>query len=58
MIKYYFSKFMMWLGYRKVWYFPSNKGIPMANFYSWEYHPKLEKRIYRENDPALREEAK
>jgi hypothetical protein len=42
--------FMNFLGYRRVLYQPSNKGLSMADFYAWEYAPSLEKRDYTERD--------
>jgi len=41
---------MNWLGYRRVLYMPSDKGLRMSDFYAWEYAPSLEKRDYTERD--------
>ena len=41
---------MNWLGYRRVLYLPSEKGLQMADFRAWEYSPSLEKRDYTERD--------
>ena len=41
---------MNWLGYRRVLYTPSDKGLRMSDFYAWEYAPSLEKRDYTERD--------
>ena len=41
---------MNWLGYRRVLYLPSEKGLQMADFCAWEYAPSLEKRDYTERD--------
>jgi hypothetical protein len=41
---------MNWLGYRRVLYLPSEKGLQMADFHAWEYSPSLEKRDYTERD--------
>lgn len=42
--------FMNLIGYRRVLYLPSEKGLSMADFYAWEYAPSLEKRDYTERD--------
>ena len=42
--------FMNWLGYRRVLYLPSDRGLRLANFYKWEYAPSLEKRDYTERN--------
>lgn len=42
--------FMNALGYRRVLYMPSERGLPMSNFFRWEYAPSLEKRDYSERD--------
>jgi hypothetical protein len=41
---------MNWLGYRRVMYLPSVRGLPLADFYKWEYAPSLAKRDYTERD--------
>lgn len=41
---------MQWLGYRRVFYRPSDKGIRLADFYAWQYAPKSEKRDYDESE--------
>ena len=38
------------LGFRRVLYLPSEKGLRMSDFYKWEYAPSLEKRDYTEKD--------
>lgn len=38
------------IGFRRVLYLPSEKGLRMADFYEWEYAPSLEKRDYTEKD--------
>lgn len=38
------------IGFRRVLYLPSQKGLRMADFYAWEYAPSLEKRDYTERD--------
>ena len=38
------------IGFRRVLYLPSEKGLRMADFYAWEYAPSLEKRDYTERD--------
>lgn len=45
MIKYYWTSFLQYLGYRMVWYFPS-RHMPMADFYVWEYRPDISKGVY------------
>lgn len=51
MIEYYHRKFMEFLGYRKVWYMPMNRGVNLSDFYKWEYYPKSEKKVYNEFNP-------
>jgi hypothetical protein len=41
---------MNWLGYRRVLYLPSVRGLSLADFYAWEYAPSLAKRDYTERD--------
>jgi hypothetical protein len=41
---------MNFIGYRRVLYLPNEKGLSMADFYAWEYAPRLKKRDYTEND--------
>jgi hypothetical protein len=50
MIYWIWWHFMNFLGYRRVLYQPSNKGLYMADFYAWEYAPSLEKRDHTERD--------
>lgn len=50
MINYVWWHFMNLIGFRRVLYLPSQKGLFMADFYAWEYAPSLEKRDYTEND--------
>ena len=50
MIKWSWWHLMNWLGYRRVLYMPSDKGLRMTDFYAWEYAPSLEKRDYTERD--------
>jgi len=50
MIKYVWWHFMNFLGYRRVLYLPSEKGLFMADFHRWEFAPFLEKRNYTEKD--------
>ena len=47
MIRWYWDKFMQWLGYRKVWYFPTDRGVPLGDFWVWQYRPDLPKGTYR-----------
>lgn len=39
-----------YLGFRRVLYLPSEKGLSMADFYAWEYAPSLDKKDYTEKD--------
>ena len=50
MINYYWRKFMRWLGYRRVFYRPSDKGLNMGDFWLWEYAPHTEARDYDESE--------
>ena len=50
MIRYCWWHFMNFLGYRRVLYLPSDKGLNMGDFYAWEYAPRIEKRNYTEKD--------
>lgn len=50
MIFHYFRKFMMWLGYRRVLFLPSENGLTMCDFWSWQYAPNTGKRDYTEHD--------
>jgi hypothetical protein len=36
------------IGFRRVLYLPSEKGLFMADFYCWEWAPDLEKKLYTE----------
>jgi len=49
-IYHYFRKFMLWIGYRRVLFLPSEKGLTMSDFWSWQYAPNTEKRDYTEHD--------
>lgn len=48
MIRWYWEKFMQFIGYRKVWYFPS-RHMPMGDFWVWEYRPDMPKGEYTED---------
>ena len=50
MISYYFEKVMMWIGYRKVYYFPTRHFFGVADYHKWEYLPKSEKKYYNEDN--------
>lgn len=50
MIRWFWWHFMNLIGFRRVLYLPSEKGLRMADFYAWEYAPSLEKRDYTERD--------
>lgn len=50
MIKWMWWHLMNWLGYRRVLYTPSDKGLGISDFYTWEYAPSLEKRDYTDRD--------
>jgi hypothetical protein len=50
MTGYVWWHFMNLIGFRRVLYLPSQKGLSMADFHAWEYAPRLEKRDYTEND--------
>ena len=50
MIAYYWRKLMMWLGYRRVLYRPSDKGIRLGDFWMWKYAPHTEERDYDESE--------
>ena len=50
MIRYLWWHFMNLLGYRRILYLPSQKGLFLADFYAWQYAPLLEKRDYTERD--------
>lgn len=50
MIHYAFWHFMNFIGFRRILYQPSTKGLSMADFYGWEYAPRLEKRDYTDRD--------
>ena len=41
---------MNMIGFRRVLYLPSEKGLRMPDFHAWEYAPSLEKRDYTEKD--------
>lgn len=41
---------MNFIGYRRVLYLPSEKGLSMSDFYAWEFAPQLERRDYTEKD--------
>lgn len=46
MINWYWHKFMQYVGYREVWYFPS-RHMPMSDFWCWEFRPDLPKGKYK-----------
>ncbi len=46
MIRWYWDIFMQFLGYRKFWYYPSSRGVPLSDFWMWEYRPDLSKGEY------------
>ena len=50
MLRYFFEKLMFLIGYRKVWYYPSDKGLSIADFYKWQYCPKCKKKVYTETN--------
>ena len=50
MIYHYFRKFMWWLGYRRVLFLPSDKGLNMGDFWVWKYAPHTEERDYTEHN--------
>ena len=50
MINYYWRKFMRKLGYRRVYYRPSDKGILLGDFWMWKYAPNSEPRDYDESE--------
>ena len=50
MIKYFFESFMQLVGYRKVWYYPSKYGLPMADYSKWVFRPDLAPGVYSEFD--------
>lgn len=50
MTAYWFKRLMWVVGYRRVLWLPSEKGLHMADFYTWEYIPWSEKRDYTEHD--------
>ena len=46
MIRWYWDSVMQRLGYRKVWYHPSDHGVSLGDFWSWHYRPDLPKGVY------------
>ena len=50
MIAYYWRKLMMWLGYRRVRYRPSDRGVHLGDFWMWQYAPHTHERDYDENE--------
>jgi hypothetical protein len=50
MINWLWWHFMNMIGFRRVLYLPSEKGLRMPDFHAWEYAPSLEKRDYTEKD--------
>lgn len=50
MITYYWRKLMMWLGYRRVRYRPSDRGVHLGDFWTWEYAPHTDERDYDESE--------
>lgn len=49
MLFYYFRKFMLWIGYRRVLYLPSDKGLGMGDFWKWEFAPDIAPKDYNEH---------
>ena len=47
MIRWYWEKVLQAIGYRKFWYFPSNHGVRLSDFWQWEYRPDLPKGEYK-----------
>lgn len=45
-----FKRIMWLIGYRRVLWLPSEKGLHMADFWTWEYMPWASKRDYTERD--------
>ena len=39
MIAYWLKRLMWILGYRRVLWLPSEKGLPLADFWTWEFVP-------------------
>lgn len=50
MLKWLWWHFCNYVGYRRVLYLPSEKGLRMSDFHAWEYAPSLEKRDFTEKD--------
>lgn len=46
MILWYWNKFMQFVGYRKIWYFPTKHMTGLGDFWQWEYRPDLPKGEY------------
>ncbi len=38
------------LGYRRVWYFPSDCGLPLGDFCRWRFAPSLDRQDYTEHN--------
>jgi hypothetical protein len=47
MLSWYWHKLMQLVGYREFWYFPSQKGVDLENFWRWGHRPDLPKGVYR-----------
>ena len=50
MIQWIWWHFMNLIGFRRILYLPSEKGLGLGDFYAWEYAPFLEKRDYTERE--------
>lgn len=50
MIAYWLKRLMWILGYRRVLWLPSEKGLSLADFWTWEYMPGTDKRDYTEHN--------
>jgi hypothetical protein len=40
---------MLWIGYRRVLYLPSDKGLGMGDFWKWEFAPEIDPKDYNEH---------
>jgi len=47
MIRWYWEKLMQVIGYRKVWYFPTQHMSGLSDFWLWEYRPDIPKGVYK-----------
>ena len=50
MIKWIGWHLMNLIGYRRVLYLPSEKGLGIADFYKWHYAPSLDKKDFTEKN--------